>query len=29
MIRIGIIGTDGGVQSGHALSICSILSCGK
>ena len=26
MIRIGILGTDGGSKNGHALNICKILN---
>lgn len=29
MLKIGIIGADGGTQSGHALGICNILNNGK
>ena len=29
MIRIGIVGTDGGIRNGHALHVCNILNSGR
>lgn len=29
MLKIGILGADGGTESGHALGICNILNSGK